>query len=365
MALPKFEKDISYISKLADQPNDTAGGELSAAQLKARFDAAGNDIKEYINTVLIPFLQGASAAANLGLEPISGITDATDLQSAIEALKRAIDNTAAGELPDASLTGSKLVPETITGRELALNAVQGKNVAPKTITGENAADKSFGADVFADEFLQHRHIGKYVIEDENIADNTIDASGKIKDGTMTAKKYAPLSIPTIAYQDKSVTTEKIAPNAVTSDKLDENLVADLRGVYIGSETPTGENLPKLWVNPADTRLPLTMTKVWENPNPTAAFAAQTIPLSIPENALVMVAVNWSAESTSNVVYGWAMVGEPGRIYTQWNDRGGRLFTASTTGVTFQGGMYCSKTESLAANNNYMIPKAIYIITGVN
>lgn len=214
MALPKFEKDISYISKLADQPNDTVGNPLSAAQLKDRFDAAGNDIKEYINTVLIPFLQGASAAANLGLEPISGITDATDLQSALEALKRAIDNTATGELPDASLTGSKLVPEAITNRELAPAAVQGRNVAPKTLTGANAVDKSFGADVFEDEFLQHRHIGKYVIEDENIADNTIDASGKIKDGTMTAKKYAPLSVPTIAYQEKSVTAPKLAEDAV-------------------------------------------------------------------------------------------------------------------------------------------------------
>lgn len=49
-----FDKDIDYISALGDRPNSDDG--LSAAELKARFDAAANDLKDYLNTVVVPFV---------------------------------------------------------------------------------------------------------------------------------------------------------------------------------------------------------------------------------------------------------------------------------------------------------------------
>ena len=45
-------RDLSIIQKLDDEPNDVGG--LSAQELKAKFDEAGNAIKEYINDSLIP-----------------------------------------------------------------------------------------------------------------------------------------------------------------------------------------------------------------------------------------------------------------------------------------------------------------------
>lgn len=44
--------DLNIIQKLDDEPNDVGG--LSAAELKAKFDEAGNIIKGYINDSLIP-----------------------------------------------------------------------------------------------------------------------------------------------------------------------------------------------------------------------------------------------------------------------------------------------------------------------
>lgn len=44
--------DLNIIQKLDDEPNDVGG--LTSAQLKAKFDEAGNTIKEYINETLIP-----------------------------------------------------------------------------------------------------------------------------------------------------------------------------------------------------------------------------------------------------------------------------------------------------------------------
>lgn len=44
--------DLNIIAKLDDEPNDVGG--LTADQLKAKFDEAGNRIKNYINNTLIP-----------------------------------------------------------------------------------------------------------------------------------------------------------------------------------------------------------------------------------------------------------------------------------------------------------------------
>lgn len=45
-------KDLNIIQQLDDEPNDVGG--LSAQELKAKFDEAGNAIKDYINDSLIP-----------------------------------------------------------------------------------------------------------------------------------------------------------------------------------------------------------------------------------------------------------------------------------------------------------------------
>lgn len=51
--------DLNIIQGLDDEPNDVGG--LSAQELKAKFDEAGNIIKNYINNSLIPQVLGADA----------------------------------------------------------------------------------------------------------------------------------------------------------------------------------------------------------------------------------------------------------------------------------------------------------------
>ena len=50
MALTKLLTDLDNVQALSDSPNETEG--LTADQLKAKFDEAGNEIKAYINDVL-------------------------------------------------------------------------------------------------------------------------------------------------------------------------------------------------------------------------------------------------------------------------------------------------------------------------
>lgn len=52
VALPTFDDDVSNIQRLDDEPNDVGG--MTAAQLKAEFDKAGETIADYINDTLIP-----------------------------------------------------------------------------------------------------------------------------------------------------------------------------------------------------------------------------------------------------------------------------------------------------------------------
>lgn len=80
MAFPRFNTETDNISALSDRPNDADG--LTAEQLKARFDKAGDDIKSWINTSLIPYLEGTSAASSIGISQIPGV-EADNVQDAL------------------------------------------------------------------------------------------------------------------------------------------------------------------------------------------------------------------------------------------------------------------------------------------
>ena len=84
MALTKLERDMKIISKLDDEPNDVGG--LTAAELKAKFDEAGEVIKEFLNNTLIPELASEKAGEQLGVT-LRG--DSMTLQEALNILQAA------------------------------------------------------------------------------------------------------------------------------------------------------------------------------------------------------------------------------------------------------------------------------------
>ena len=62
LVIPGLDDDLDIIQKLDDEPNDVGG--LTAAELKAKFDAAGNTIKRYINEELLPAISDTVAEAD-------------------------------------------------------------------------------------------------------------------------------------------------------------------------------------------------------------------------------------------------------------------------------------------------------------
>ncbi len=61
LVIPFLEDDLDIVQKLDDEPNDVGG--LTAAELKAKFDEAGNIIKEFLNKTLLPQLSDTVAEA--------------------------------------------------------------------------------------------------------------------------------------------------------------------------------------------------------------------------------------------------------------------------------------------------------------
>lgn len=101
MAFTKLTKDMGIIAKLDDEPNDVGG--LSAAQLKEKFDEAGQAVKEYLNETLLPELAAATAAAMLGAN-MDG--ERVTVQQALDTIK--ILGIKQGNVPVAGAAGAIL-----------------------------------------------------------------------------------------------------------------------------------------------------------------------------------------------------------------------------------------------------------------
>ena len=72
MAYTYFNEDVENVSHLSDLPNEEDG--LAAAELKAVFDKAGVDIKDFLNNTLIPELSSSSGKSFTVTFPMGNIT---------------------------------------------------------------------------------------------------------------------------------------------------------------------------------------------------------------------------------------------------------------------------------------------------
>jgi hypothetical protein len=107
MAFTQLTTDVENITALANLPNDDNG--LTATQLKAKFDKAGVDIKNYINDTLISELEAQGASAKLGAL-VGGAA------STLQAFINLVESAGTGSLPpDDSITLAKQNSTVKTG----------------------------------------------------------------------------------------------------------------------------------------------------------------------------------------------------------------------------------------------------------
>lgn len=97
-----------------------------------------------------------------------------------------------------------------------------------------------------------------------------------------------------------------------------------------------------------------MELLWENPEPTAEFAAQTISLDLSEYSFVAIYFN-------NTDTRFVPVGKKGEVYAPVNKNHAREFEVYTDGVKFYGAGYFDAygTTTLTTSNHALKPVAIY------
>lgn len=173
MALPEFKKNLNIISVLADEPNDV--NELTAEQLKAKFDEGSKLIRDFLNVELIPAIASDIDAAAQGVAGGAGIDGAS--------------------LRDGSISSDKLAPGSVTAAKIGLNAVTAAKIANAAVT----------ADKLAEDSVNTKHVADGAITREKIAEQAISAD-KIFPGAVVADKLAK----------SAVTEDKIAPDAVSA-----------------------------------------------------------------------------------------------------------------------------------------------------
>ena len=262
--IPRVTDELGTVSTLDDRPNDTGG--LTAAELKAKFDADAVALKDYVNDVLIPFLEGTSAAESLGISTISGFS-ADNIQTALEQIIGAMQEITQGSVADGSITLAKLAAEVtaialggaaashthgagdiasgtldssripvLDGTKLGAGSVGSSQLASSAVTTQKIKDTAVTADKIASLAVLTQHIANGAVTTQKLAEGAVTGD-KIIDGAITRSKI----------QQYAITSEKILWAAVTADKLADNipytkfgLAADqVRKITVGTAAPSG------------------------------------------------------------------------------------------------------------------------------
>lgn len=242
--IPRVTDELGTVSTLDDRPNDTGG--LTAAELKAKFDADAGALKYYVNDVLIPFLEGTSAAASLGITTIPGFS-ADNIQTALEQIVQAMQDVTQGSVTDGSITLVKLASEVTAvalGGAAASHTHGAGDIASGTLEasripvldGTKLGTGSVGTAQLGAAVVTAEKLAALAVLAQHIANGAVTTQ-KLAEGAVTADKIAELAITAALIADKTITAAKLADNIpYTKFGLSANQV---RKITVGTAAPSG------------------------------------------------------------------------------------------------------------------------------
>ena len=242
--IPRVTDELGTVSTLDDRPNDTGG--LTAAELKAKFDADAGTLKDYVNDVFIPFLEGASAAASLGITTIPGFS-ADNIQTALEQIVQAMQDVTQGSVTDGSITLAKLATE-VTAVALGGAAASHTHGAGDinsgvldaaripVLDGTKLGTGSVGTAQLGAAVVTAEKLATLAVLAQHIANGAVTTQ-KLAEGAVTAEKIAALAITAALIADKTITAAKLADDIpYTKFGLSAEQV---RKITVGTAAPSG------------------------------------------------------------------------------------------------------------------------------
>ena len=224
MAFTIPEDVLGTISKLSNYPNRIE--RLRAAQLKEKFD---EDAKTVMGAVkrLIKELGMETAAKNIGFKKTTAV-NASDVQSAIEAVQAQIAGVSQSGIADAAITAQKIADGAVTTQKIEDEAVTTPKITDGAVTTQKIADGAVTTPKIADRAVTEDKIGYYAVGESRIAtfavtENKIDnyavTEDKIKSYAVTTRKIANKAVGRDQIKDGAIGSEKLSSGAVTEQKL--------------------------------------------------------------------------------------------------------------------------------------------------
>jgi len=263
MAFTKLTTNVNYIQALSDTPNET--DHLTADQLKAEFDKAGNTNKTAFNG-LIDELEATTGAASLGADAMDlndvssanvqakldklntdvvslkagGVTDgaiatAKLANGAVTTAKLADANVTTSKINDGAVTADKIGSSAVTTGKINNGAVTGEKLDTNAKKAENITATPMSEEDESDGNVQAK-LGKLA------SDMTSISQGSVADGAITTAKLDDLAVTTAKIKNLNVTTPKINDGAITSDKIASGFGLIPSGgiiMWSGVSVPTG------------------------------------------------------------------------------------------------------------------------------
>lgn len=224
MAFTIPEDVLGTISKLSNYPNRIE--RLRAAQLKEKFD---EDAKTVMGAVkrLIKELGMETAAKNIGFKKTTAV-NASDVQSAIEAVQAQIAGVSQSGIADAAITAQKIADGAVTTQKIEDGAVTTQKIEDGAATTPKIADGAVTTPKIADRAVTEDKIGYYAVGKDRLAtfavtENKIDnyavTEDKIKSYAVTTRKIANKAVGRDQIKDGAIGSEKLSSGAVTEQKL--------------------------------------------------------------------------------------------------------------------------------------------------
>lgn len=214
MAFTKLTEDLNNISALSDRPNDTDG--MSAAALKAAFDAAGDSIKQYLNLVLTVELDALAEAV---AENEAAIADFQDLQvpdGSIDSDKLATGAVQTANLGELAVSTAKIAALAVTAAKLAAGAVTETKIGSRAVTGPKIALAA----------ILNEHLGSKAVKQANIDDGAV-GTNQLADSAVTYAK-------TSGVQKKHATISYITLRGGSSNWPNKKQTVSASGVKTGN-----------------------------------------------------------------------------------------------------------------------------------